>query len=296
LDGEDLFMEDITISLPSHFTTKFSHHETLVNEIRLHYVIGGIGKPVILLHGFTETWYTWHRIIPELAEHYTVIALDLPGLGDSGEPTEGRYDTCHLATYPYQLMQQLGYRHVSLIAHNWGSPVAYAYAAAHTSDVRHLGILDTSIPGFMPTSGAPDFWHPAFQMVPDLPEELVAGRERIYLTWFYTHLAYNPASIPSDDIDEYVRQYSKPGRMHAGFEYYRWASQDVQQNQEYAKSKLPMPVLALGGDHSWGASVLHTMQQLASNVQGGVIENCGHYIQDEQPQELTRQLLDFLKL
>jgi pimeloyl-ACP methyl ester carboxylesterase len=275
----------------------FEHHTARVNDVTLHYVICGQGEPVVLLHGWPQTWYEWRKIMPALAERYTVIAPDLRGLGDSSKPAGG-YDKRTVAEDIYQLVRRLGFERIFLVGHDWGGPVAYAYAAAHPSDVRKLVILDVGIPGagleqLLTFRKSGSIWHVQFHYVRDLPEALVTGRERTYLSWFYRVGAYNPNAIPGEAIDEYVRCYSAAGGLRAGFEYYRAIFTDVEHNAEYAKSKLKMPVLALGGDRGYGELPLRSMQQLAEDVRGGVIERCGHWIPEERPEYLVNELLRF---
>ncbi|MDQ1262508.1 MAG: hypothetical protein QG575_1689, partial [Euryarchaeota archaeon] len=238
------------VSDRTEFDRMFSHHTAKVNDVRLHYVIGGRGDPVLLLHGFAETWYMWRHIMPELAKYYTVIVPDMRGAGDSDKPIIG-YDKRTMATDVHQLVQQLGYQRIFLVGHDIGLMVAYAYAAAYPADVRRLVLLDAPIPGtkvFEEFVSSGSAWHFAFHSVRNLPESLVAGRERTYLTeGFYRALSYNPAAFTEADVDEYVRCYSSPGGMRAGFEYFRAFPDDSKQNKEYLKSKLSMPVLALGG-------------------------------------------------
>jgi pimeloyl-ACP methyl ester carboxylesterase len=175
--------------------------------------------------------------------------------------------------------------------------VAYTYAAAHPADVRRLALLGAPIPGtkvFEAIERSPRVWHFAFHNVQNLPESLVAGRERIYLTeGFYRALSYNPAAFTEAEVDEYVRAYAAPGGMRAGFEYFRAFSDDAQHNKAYFTRKLSMPVLALGGEQSLGPVMVHMVQEVATNVRGGVIERCGHWIADERPEYLTEQLIVF---
>jgi pimeloyl-ACP methyl ester carboxylesterase len=285
-----------TYSAMTEFDRTFTHHTAKVNHVRLHYVTGGQGEPVVLLHGFAETWYMWRRIMPELGKHYTVIVPDLRGAGDSDKPAIG-YDKRTLAEDIYQLVGQLGYQRIFLVGHDIGLMVAYAYAAGHSADVRRLALLDAPIPGtkvFEEIEHSPRVWHFAFHNVPNLPESLVAGRERIYLTeGFYRALSYNPAAFSEADVDEYVRSYSAPGGMRAGFEYFRAFSEDAKQNKEYSKLQLSMPVLALGGEQSLGPVMVNMVKEVATNVRGGVIERCGHWIADERPEYLTAQLIAF---
>jgi pimeloyl-ACP methyl ester carboxylesterase len=273
----------------------FQHHTARVNDVMLHYVIAGQGDPVVLLHGWPQTWYEWRKIIPVLAQRYTVIAPDMRGIGDSSKPVGG-YDKRTVADDIYKLVRHLGHEKIFLVGHDWGGPTAYAYAVAHPADVRKLVILDVSIPGPGTEKGFPfrrgGVWHIQFHNVRDLPEALVTGRERIYLSWFY-RTVYNPGAIGEADIDEYVRCYSAPGALRAGFEYYRAIFDDAEHNKDGASNKLKMPVLALGGERGFGALTKRAMQQLAENVRGGVIEKCGHWIPEERPEYLSEQLLTF---
>jgi pimeloyl-ACP methyl ester carboxylesterase len=275
----------------------FEHHTARVTDVTLHYVICGQGDPVVLLHGWPQTWYEWRKIMPALAERYTVIAPDLRGLGDSSKPAGG-YDKRTVADDIYQLVRRLGFERVFLVGHDWGGPVAYAYAAAHPNDVRKLVILDVGIPGagleqLLAFRKAGHIWHIQFHYVRDLPEALVAGRERTYLSWFYRVAAYDPSAISGEAIDEYVRCYSAAGGLRAGFEYYRAIFTDAEHNTENAKTKLKMPVLALGGERGFGETALRSMQLLAEDVRGGVIERCGHWIPEERPEYLLDQLVKF---
>jgi pimeloyl-ACP methyl ester carboxylesterase len=278
------------------FNRTFTHHTANVNNVRLHYVAGERGEPVVLLHGFAETWYMWRHIMPELAKHYTLIVPDLRGAGDSDKPATG-YDKRTLAEDIHQLVLQLGHQRIFLVGHDIGLMVAYAYAAAYPADVRRLALLDAPIPGtkvFEEIERSGKTWHFAFHNVQNLPEALVAGRERTYLTeGFYRALSYNPAAFTEADVDEYVRAYSAPGGMRAGFEYFRAFLGDARQNKEYSKLKLSMPVLALGGEQSLGPAMVNMVKEVATDVRGGVIERCGHWIADERPEYLTEQLLAF---
>ena len=276
----------------------FSHHTATVNGIQLHYVMGGKGDPVVLLHGWPETWYSWHRVMPDLAKNYTVIVPDLRGLGDSSKPPTG-YDGKTVAEDIHQLVGKLGFKTIFLVGHDIGTQVAYSYAAAHPTEVKKLAVMELTIPGFVPAGRMP-LWWVVFHQTPDVPEALVQGKEMLYLSWFYHNLANNPAAITQEDINEYVSHYSAPGGMHAGFEHYRAFPQDAIQNQNYSKTKLTMPVLALGGGYIpiFGGNitmptVIYGMKVLAQNITGITVPNSGHFIPEEQPQFLTDQLLKF---
>src|SRR4030095_150612 len=211
----------------------FSHHMATVNGIQLHYVMGGKGDPVVLLHGWPETWYSWHRVMPDLAKNYTVIVPDLRGLGDSSKPPTG-YDGKTVAEDIHQLVTQLGFKSIFLVGHDIGVLIAYPYAAAHPTEVKGLAVWGAPVPGFLPPGRPLLCWIP-FHQTPDVPEALVEGKEKEYMSWFYQHLAYDPAALTQEAINEYVSHYSAPGGMRGGFEYYRAIPLDAMQNQNYSK-------------------------------------------------------------
>jgi pimeloyl-ACP methyl ester carboxylesterase len=252
-----------------------------------------------------QTWYEWRHIIPELiANNYTVIAPDMRGLGDSEKPLTG-YDKKTIAEDIYQLVKKLGYSKIYIVAHDWGGPVAYSYAAAHPEDVRKMIILDIILPGFgYEEAGnfSPNgIWHFSFHAVRDLPEKLIDGKEDVYLNWFYDlHLnwsydsyTYNQSAITPEDREEYIKQYSKPGALRAGFEYYRSVFEDIKQNKEYGKQKLEIPILTIGGELGIGNLTTTSFQKVASNVTGITLPNTGHFIPEERPNFLTKQILKF---
>lgn len=278
------------------FDATFTHHTAIANGVRLHYVIGGQGDPVVLLHGWPQTWYEWRQVMPALAERYTVIVPDMRGLGDSAKPATG-YDARTVAADIHELVRQLGFSRVFLAGHDLSAWVAYAYAAAHRDEVRRLAVLEI-IPADEPilqaTTLTPQgsLWHFSFHFLRDLPEALIAGRERLYLSWFY-RLGYNPVAIDEAAIDEYVRCYAVEGGLRAGFEYYRALFTNIEQTKEDAQTKLEMPVLALGGAASFGAFLGQEWPKYAVNVQAEVIPEAGHWIPEEQPALLRERLLAF---
>ena len=278
----------------------YTHHKTTANGIQLHYVIGGEkGDPIVLLHGWPQTWYEWRHIIPQLIDNnFTVIAPDLRGLGDSEKPQTG-YDKKTVAEDIYQLVKKLGYSKIYLVAHDWGGPVAYSYAAAHPQDVHKMVILDTSVPGFgleKAENFSKRIWHFSFHAVRDLPEKLIEGKEDTYLNWFYDYWSYSQSAITSEAREEYIKQYSKPGALRAGFEYYRASFEDAEQNKEYAKEKLlDMPILTIGGEEGFGNLTATSFQKVANNVTGITLPNTGHFIPEERPNFLTKQILEFFR-
>lgn len=278
-----------------------AHHVADVGEVRLHYVAAGTGEPVVLLHGWPTTWYEWRKVIPLLAERHHVIAPDLRGLGDSSRPSTG-YDKRTVANDVWRLVRDvLGHERFCLAGHDWGGPTAYALAAAHPDAVRRLAIIDVA----PPHDGAPwgPAWHHLFHDVPDLPEALVRGREDVYLGWFRTQLAHPSFALPDAAMSEYLRTYTQPGAMRAGFEYYRAIAQDTADNTALSRdSVLPMPVLAIHAAGPWSgaphatATSNHTadsMAMLARDVTPLLIEGSGHWIPEEQPELLASSLIEF---
>lgn len=278
----------------------FVHSYAQLSELSMHYVSAGdAGLPVVLLHGFPQTWYEWRDVIPGLAARHRVIAPDLRGLGQSSRPPAG-YAKTRVAEDVWELMHDvLGHERFAVVGHDWGGPVAYTLAAAHRDAVCRLAILDVMIPGdgtdqFSTSQGR---WHHGFHRTLDLPEALIAGREHIYISWFLRNFTAHPGAISDTAIDEYARRYAEPGGMRAGLAYYRAIPQDIADNERsIAAGKLAMPVLALGGGESFGRRelTLASMRRVADDVTGGVVEGAGHFIPEEKPDELVAALLEFL--
>jgi pimeloyl-ACP methyl ester carboxylesterase len=274
------------------------HHTAQLPDVRLHYLTAGDGPALVLLHGWPQSSHEWRHLIPTLAQRYRVIAPDLRGLGDSSRPVGG-YDKMTVAGDVRALLRDgLGVTQAAVVGHDWGGAVAYALAAQDRALVTRLAILDMLLPGIDLPGLGPNalsgYWHFAFHGVRDLAELLVAGRERAYISWFFQNFAYNPRAVSESDVDEYARCLAQPGALRAGFEYYRAAGQDAVDFAAAAREPLTIPVLALGGERSIGAAVKLCMQQVAGNVRGGVLERCGHWIAEEQPQALLDELTAFL--
>ncbi len=265
----------------------------------MHYVTAGAGDAVVLLHGWPETWHEWRHVMPLLAARYKVIAPDLRGLGDTSRPLSG-YDSRSIAGDVAALLQCLGVERFHLVGHDWGGPTAFALAATQPEAVRTLTIIDVTVPGIGPDlSQGGKRWHHAFHMTPDLPERLIEGRERDYLSWFYREFSWQPDAITAADIDEYLRTYSQPGAMRAGFAFYRNIPHNAAANRALLQSgfRLRMPVLAVGGGRTEargrGQEPELSLREIADNVQGMVIAESGHFIPEEQPQLLAERLLQF---
>ncbi|BBK41743.1 epoxide hydrolase [Allostella vacuolata] len=279
--------------------TAVEHHFAHLSQVTMHYVTAGEGPPVVLLHGWPSTWYEWRHVIDRLAGEYRVIAPDLRGLGDSSRPADG-YDKATVAADVHELVAQLGLGRFHLVGHDWGGPTAFALAAAHPGEVRTLSIVDVTVPGIGPDiSQGGQRWHHLFHRTPDLPEALVTGRERIYLSWFYDAFSWRKGAVSDADIDEYVRTYAKPGALRAGFAFYRNIPRDAADNARLLASgfRLPMPVLALGGARTEararGLEPAESLGHIALLVEGGVIADSGHFVPEEQPDALCDRLVDF---
>lgn len=274
-----------------------SNYADLGDQI-VHYLTAGKGEPLVLLHGIPQTSYEWRYVIPMLADRFQIIAPDLRGLGDNTRMSSG-FDKKTVAADVWRLVHDhLKIDRFCLVGHDWGGPTAFALACAHQDAVRRLAILDVAIPG----DGA-DFsqngrrWHHAFFRTAHLPEALLHDREEIYLNWLFENYSYLPNSISEEDRAEYFRTYKKPGAMTALYGFYRALPQDSEDNKAFTEKngKLRMPVLALGGDKSFGRGMdtIESMQRVALNVRGGLIPNSGHWVTEEQPDFVGGELRKF---
>jgi pimeloyl-ACP methyl ester carboxylesterase len=286
---------------------ELSHHFANLDGVRIHYVTAGAGKPVALLHGWPQTWYEWRHVIARLADRYFLVAPDLRGLGDSSRPSTG-YDKKTVANDIWTLMQdRLGFERFAVVGHDWGAPVAFRLAAEHPDAITHLVMLDVPVPGDQPAGAGARAaidprgatrWHHLFHQVPDLPEALTYGRERLYLEFFFRNGCDVADAFSEADIAEYARAYSQPGAMRAGFNFYRALAKDVADNRATLQSgfKLPMPALGLGGGGSRGRRelVVESLRRVALKAEGGAIADCGHFIPEERPDELAERLRAFL--
>ena len=277
-----------------------THHHADLGDVILHYITAGDGFPVVLLHGIPQTSHEWRYVIPHLANKYKVIAPDLRGLGDSSHPTDG-YDKKTMSDDIWRLLKSLNIEKFYLVGHDWGGPIAFSLAAQHPDAVLKLAILDVVIPG----DGA-DFsqngrrWHHPLFRTPDLPEQLfLDGREHLIINWLFDNYGYLPNCIGEEDRKEYLRTYVKPGAMRAMFSIYRALPQDAEDNKAMlqANGKLKMPVLALGGDKSFGRGIetMESLQRVAEDVRGGLVHDSGHWVTEEQPEFIASELLKFFE-
>jgi pimeloyl-ACP methyl ester carboxylesterase len=275
-----------------------AHHTAQVNGTRLHYVTAGEGPPVMLLHGWPQTWYEWRHVIDLLAGEYQVVAPDLRGFGYSAKPSAG-YDADTMAADLAALADHLGLRDVTVLGHDWGAVFAYVYAAKTPSQVRSLGIVEMALPGVgvMEQAMAPQpqgnfLWHMGFQSVPDLPELLIAGKEKPYLRWFFEHFAYDPGAITAADLDVYTDAITQVGALRAGLAVYQDFFTTADQVAALAKTPLEIPVRAYGGEACLGGATLASVQAVAPAAEGGVIERCGHWAGEERPDVVASLVRD----
>ena len=266
-----------------------------VNGLRLHYLIAGNGDPVILLHGYAQNSRMWRPLMVELAKTHTVIAPDLRGFGQSSKPTSG-YEKKTMAQDVHVLATSLGYRRASIVGHDIGLMVAYAYAAQYPSEVDRIVLMDAFLPGVGEWKNVwllRDLWH--FHFYGETPLKLVAGRERTYFEHFWNDFAADPKhSVPEADRRFYAAAYAQPGGMRAGFEVFRAFEQDAKDFAQLAETKLPMPMLVLTGEKASGNFLIEQARLVATDVQGVVIKGSGHWLMEEAPSQVIPQLVAFI--
>jgi pimeloyl-ACP methyl ester carboxylesterase len=267
-----------------------------VNGVRLHYLIAGHGEPILLLHGYAENSHMWLPLIRELAGTNTVIAPDLRGFGRSSKPVGG-YTKTVMAQDVHALMESLGHHRVRVVGHDIGLMVAYAYAAQYPQSVDRIALMDAFLPGVGNWKDVwllRDLWH--FHFYGKTPLALVAGRERTYFEHFWNDFAADPKhSIPEADRRFYAASYAQPGAMAAGFEVFHAFPQDAIEFAEYAKTPLPMPMLVLTGEKASGQFLITQARLVATNVQGIVVKNSGHWLMEEAGDQVIPILVQFLQ-
>ena len=265
------------------------------NGVKLHYMTAGHGTPLILLHGYAETSLMWKPIIPVLARRFTVIAPDLPGIGDSDIPADG-LDMKSAAIRIHDLAKSLGVQKAEVVGHDIGLMVAYAYAAQFPTEVTKLVLMDAFLPGVSGWEAVynnPGIWH--FRFNGPTPEALVQGRERTYFDYFWNDFAADKThSIPEADRKAYAAAYARPGRMHAGWAYFVSFLQAAKDFSQLSQTKLTMPVLTIGGEKSLGEALGQQARLVATDVTVVVLKNTGHWVLEEKPKETAEALQKFL--
>jgi pimeloyl-ACP methyl ester carboxylesterase len=280
-------------------------HRLLRNGISAY--VCGQGAPLVLLPGWPQTAEAYAPLIPTLSATYEVWAIDLPGIGASAAPPTGSgFDTDTISNLIADALKDASCGRYHLVGHDVGAWVAFALASQYPNAVRTLTVLDSAIPGLksgpsptypLPHEANKKLWQFSFNRVPDLPEILTAGKERAFLDWFFNTKAKHPSRITEDVRARYAACYAAPGAMANGFAYYRAFDESRDQNLRRREkgSRLAMPVLALGGDFAMADALRLSMEELGVSVEGGVVEDCGHYLMEEQPGEVCRRLLGFVQ-
>jgi pimeloyl-ACP methyl ester carboxylesterase len=268
---------------PTLSTGAYAFDETIasrtaeIDGVKLHYLTAGHGPALILLHGYAETSLMWRPIIPVLAERFTVIAPDLPGIGDSAIPKDG-LDMKTAAIRMHALARSLGIQKAEVVGHDIGLMVAYAYAAQFPAEATKLVVMDAFLPGVAGWEAIyndPNIWH--FRFHGPTPEALVQGRERLFFEYFWNDLAADKTrSIPEADRKAYAAAYSQPGRMRAGWAYFVSFQQAAKDFAQLSQTKLTMPVLVIGGEKSLGDALAQQMKLVASDVTVVVLKDTGH--------------------
>ncbi len=285
-------------NLPAGFSDTFESRLIDTGDVRLHAVIGGDGPPLLLVHGWPETWYAWRLVMPALARDFTVIAVDQRGIGLSDKPAGG-YDTGTLANDLVALMDVLGHQRFAVAGHDTGFAISYALAADHPERVDRVALAEIpgppepshSPPVFVPEPINNRLWHLSFNRVETLAEQLITGREDVF---FGYEFAIQGGELPADVVDYYVRLVSNPESLRGSLGWYRALDATLAQNAERKNRPLTMPVLAIGGELSYGAGVAEAMKPLAEDVQGVVLAGTGHWVAEQAPEALLEALTGFL--
>jgi len=278
-------------TVPDGFAERFAD----VNGVRLHYLIGGKGSPVVLLHGYAQTGHMWRPLMQPLAKRHTVIVPDLRGAGGSARPDSG-YDKKNMAVDIHELITSLGFERVSIVGHDIGLMVAYAYAAQFPQATERVVLMDAFLPGIGNWKDVwlmRDLWH--FHFYGKVPLALVKGRERTYFEHFWNDFAADPKqSVPEADRRIYAKAYAKPGGMRAGFEYFRNFEQDAKDFEQFSMIKLPMPLLVLTGEKASGTFLIEQAKLVATDVKGVVVPGSGHWLMEEATRTVIPAIIDFL--
>jgi pimeloyl-ACP methyl ester carboxylesterase len=281
----------INVTRPALPPNGFTNQYAMVNGVKLHYVIGGHGTPLMLVHGFPQNWYMWNRLLPELSKHFTVICPDLRGVGESGKP-KGGYDKKTMAIDLHELVKKLGYEKIDIAGHDVGMMVAYAYAAQFPNEVNKLALLDALLAGIEPVWSevkAQAWWFGFFSQPHS--GEIVEGRMNLFLQDFFPMISFVQNSFTPQEKAEFTRAYSVKGATTASFLSFVF-EQDIKDNQEFRKNKLTMPVLAMGSDH-FAPFLAEHIRLVASNVKECLITDSGHWIVQERTEQVQKGLLAF---
>ncbi|WP_418499361.1 alpha/beta fold hydrolase [Flagellimonas sp.] len=275
----------------------FSSHFQKVNGIHIHYVMGGSGEPLILLPGWPQTWWSYRHIMPLLAEKYSVIAVDLRGMGDSDKPEEG-YSKKNMADDIMELIAALGYDKVHMAGHDIGANVAYSFAVNHPESIDKLILLDTPPPDenmyrlpMLPV-GTPVYpWWVAFNQLNDLPAQLLEGRFGLLLDHLFEKLLINKKGISDFDRSVYLQHYNHKENIRAANAWYQTFGQDIVEHKSSSKIKNPTMGIASSANYD---ILDNFLSHNAHEHEMMEIKNCGHFLQEERPEQIIRAISDFL--
>jgi len=287
-------------NLPAGFTDTFTSRYVDTGELRLHAVTGGEGPPLLLVHGWPQTWYAWRMLMPTLARDFSVVAVDQRGIGLSDIP-QGGYDTATLANDLVALMDALGHQRFALYGTDVGMPIAYALAADHSDRLDRLVVSEAPLPGispspplFLPPQLNARLWHLAFNQLETVNEQLVTGREDIFFGAEFDASA-GTKKLPGDVVRYYIDTLAADSdHLRGSFGFYRAIPTSIAQNEKRKTQRLSLPVLAIGGAESSGAGVGNTMKLIADDVQTVVLADSGHWVAEQAPEELLAALTAFL--
>ncbi|MER7789420.1 alpha/beta hydrolase [Streptomyces sp. NPDC097640] len=272
-----------------------------VNGTLMHSVMGGTGRPVVLLHGWPQTWRAWRHLLRPLADlGYTVLAPDLRGTGGSAFAETG-YAKDDQARDVHQLLQDLGlHGPVRMVGHDIGGMVAFSYARLYPEQVHRLALMDLAVPGYgleeIMNPAAGGYFHFGLFMTPEAPELLFQGNEQAFLRWWFPRMTTAPGAFPPEEIDRIAASLRDPDTLRGGFEHYRTLLGDGRANRAWGEAGgvLTMPVLAVGGEHSVGSHLADSLRSVAPRLTEAVIADSGHYIPDERPEALLTAISSFL--
>nr|WP_042180753.1 alpha/beta hydrolase [Kibdelosporangium sp. MJ126-NF4]CEL14562.1 putative hydrolase [Kibdelosporangium sp. MJ126-NF4]CTQ88927.1 putative hydrolase [Kibdelosporangium sp. MJ126-NF4] len=285
--------EALVRSLPG-----FRNGYAKVNGIRMHYVTGGRGRPLVLVPGWPQTWWEFHKIMPALATRYRVIAVDMRGQGGTDKPAGG-YDKKTMARDIHELVRHLGHNQVDIVGHDIGAMVAFSFAANHPAATRSVSLLDVGhpdeslfhIPLLAPAGVPVHVWWFAFNQVRTLPEQLLTGRFRYMVDWLCDTLLFDKSSIGERERAIYAAAWDRPDAIRAGNAWYQGFYQDIEDEKTYGKITAPM----LGLAASYNDTLEHSLPDKGTDVRLGKIENSGHFLPEEQPDAVLKALVDFLR-
>ena len=281
----------IPISLPS----GFQHTFTPVNNVTLHAIEGGTGTPLLLLGGWPQTCYAWRLLLEQLGQSFYVIALDLRGQGDSDIP-DGAYDCATAAQEAIAFMTQKQITSFYLVGHDVGAWVAFTLLKLFPQTIKGAGLIDAAIPGlvsadFFSVVNAAKVWQFYFHKNSDLASDLVQGKEKEYLSWYFTNKSIRKENLSADIIDFYVRYYSRPHAMKAGFLWYSFIDESIKTNTLTPETRFHQPIFTMGGEFATKSLIYNGLSPYCDRVTSYVIEQCGHYIPEEAPEEILEAIL-----